>query len=154
MKEIIALIILFICYVSVLICAICDCRSGKNKAKRNGEPVTSEGFRRTVDKLAKYYNVMIALTAIDVMQCLVIYMLNTYYTYNVPMLPLLTLLGGICMCLIEIHSIGENAADKTKKSVQEVGEFVKDIADNKTNVGGLVEVATDFLVGGKEDENK
>ena len=55
-------------YLMVLLAIMADLWSGVRKAKKNGIARSSYGFKRTIDKVARYYNVMLALTVIDVMQ--------------------------------------------------------------------------------------
>lgn len=55
-------------YFLVLAAAAADLASGLRKARRRGETTRSRALRRTVDKLARYYNVLIVLTVVDAMQ--------------------------------------------------------------------------------------
>ena len=55
-------------YVLVLLAVLADLISGVRKAKKRGEATRSKALRRTVDKIARYYNVLFALTVIDAMQ--------------------------------------------------------------------------------------
>ena len=55
-------------YLMVLLAIMADLWSGVRKAKKNGIARSSCGFKRTIDKVERYYNVMLALTVIDVMQ--------------------------------------------------------------------------------------
>ena len=55
-------------YVLVLCAVVADLASGLRKARRRGEARRSKALRRTVEKLATYYNVLAALTVIDAMQ--------------------------------------------------------------------------------------
>ena len=67
-KLVVALWITFGLYLMVLFAIFTDLWSGVRKAKTNGVARSSYGFKRTIDKVARYYNVMLALTVIDVMQ--------------------------------------------------------------------------------------
>jgi len=67
-KIIVTLWITFGIYLMVLLAIMADLWSGVRKAKKNGIARSSYGFKRTVDKIARYYNVMLALTLVDVMQ--------------------------------------------------------------------------------------
>lgn len=57
--------IVFGLYMLVFMVVGADLWSGVRKAKRRGEVRSSYGFKRTVDKLARYYNLLIALTVVD-----------------------------------------------------------------------------------------
>ena len=67
-KIVVTLWITFGIYLMVLLAIMADLWSGVRKAKKNGIARSSYGFKRTVDKIARYYNVMLALTLVDVMQ--------------------------------------------------------------------------------------
>ena len=87
-KLIVLLIILFSLYILILFMIGLDFWSGIRKAKKNNIVRSSYGFRRTVEKIKEYYNAMTALTIIDAMQVSVIWYLETYYQYSIPMFPL------------------------------------------------------------------
>ena len=70
-KIIVTLWITFGLYFLVIIAIIADLWSGVRKAKINGVARSSYGYRRTVDKIARYYNVLMALTVVDAMQNIV-----------------------------------------------------------------------------------
>lgn len=113
-KIITALLLLFGMYVLVLLAVACDLISGVRKAKRAGVVRSSYGFRRTVDKLARYYNLLIAISFVDCLQMAAIWYMEVYYGYKIVMFPFITLLGAIGVCLIEVKSIYEKAEDKVK----------------------------------------
>ena len=58
--------IVFGLYMLVFMVVGADLWSGVRKAKRRGEVRSSYGFKRTVDKLARYYNLLIALSLIHI----------------------------------------------------------------------------------------
>lgn len=65
-------------YVGVLLAVIADLWSGWRKAGKRGEQRTSRALRRTIDKMARYFNALISLTLIDVMVISVVcYLRNT-----------------------------------------------------------------------------
>ena len=55
-------------YVLVLAAVGADMASGISKSRKRGEATRSRSLRRTVDKLARYYNVLVVLTVVDAMQ--------------------------------------------------------------------------------------
>lgn len=59
---------LFGIYMLVLLLIGADLWSGYRKAKQRGEARTSYMLRKTVDKIARYYNALLALTFVDCMQ--------------------------------------------------------------------------------------
>ncbi len=102
---ILALWVILAFYVSDLLLIFSDLWSGLRKAKQRGEMKSSYGLKKTVDKIARYFNMLFAITIIDCIQMAVIYILDNYYGYGIPMLPVLTALGSIFIGVIEVKKI-------------------------------------------------
>lgn len=117
-------------YFLVLAAAAADLASGLHKARRRGETTRSRALRRTVDKLARYYNVLIVLTVVDAMQITAAVFLRTVESYNVPTIPIFTLIGSLGMAFIEVKSIFEKGDDKEKQQLAELVSLLETIADN------------------------
>ena len=144
MEKIIVLIwILFALYILVFFMIGADFWSGIRKAKKNGIVRSSYGFRRTVEKIKEYYNAMIALTIIDAMQVTALWYLETYYKYEIPMFPFVTLVGAIGLCIIEIKSIYEKAEDKQR--FHEAGALLSSIAKHKTDIKEISKSVAEYL---------
>lgn len=143
-KIIVTLWITFGLYFLVIIAIIADLWSGVRKAKINGVARSSYGYRRTVDKIARYYNVLMALTVVDAMQMSSIWYLDTYYSYSkLPMFPFITLIGAIGICMIEIKSIYEKAEDKVR--IENVGALAGKIITNKDDISEIVKSVVEYL---------
>ena len=99
-------------YMCVLLAVLADLWSGWRKAGKRKERRTSRGLRRTVDKIARYFNAMIALTVVDVMIIAGAAYLRSIQGWNVPIFPVCTLLGALALALLEVKSICEKASDK------------------------------------------
>ena len=144
MEKIIVLIwILFALYILVFFMIGADFWSGIRKAKKNNIVRSSYGFRRTVEKIKEYYNAMIALTIIDAMQVTALWYLETYYKYEIPMFPFVTLVGAIGLCIIEIKSIYEKAEDKQR--FHEAGALITSIAKNRTDIEEISKSVAEYL---------
>lgn len=117
-------------YFLVLAAAAADLASGLRKARRRGETTRSRALRRTVDKLARYYNVLIVLTVVDAMQITAAVFLRTVEGYDVPTIPVFTLIGSLGMAFIEVKSIFEKGDDKEKQQLAELVSLLETIADN------------------------
>lgn len=117
-------------YFLVLAAAAADLASGLRKARRHGETTRSRALRRTVDKLARYYNVLIVLTVVDAMQITAAVFLRTVESYDVPTIPIFTLIGSLGMAFIEVKSIFEKGDDKEKQQLAELVSLLETIADN------------------------
>lgn len=117
-------------YFLVPAAAAADLASGLRKARRRGETTRSRALRRTVDKLARYYNVLIVLTVVDAMQITAAVFLRTVEGYDVPTIPIFTLIGSLGMAFIEVKSIFEKGDDKEKQQLAELVSLLETIADN------------------------
>lgn len=142
-KIIVLLWILFAMYILILIMIFVDFWSGIRKAKKNNILRSSYGFRRTVEKIKEYYNAMIALTIIDAMQVTAIWYLETYYKYEIPMFPFVTLVGAIGLSIIELKSIYEKAEDKQR--FHEAGALITNIAKNKSDIEEIAKSVANYL---------
>ena len=60
-----ALLLVIIEYSGVLLAIVADLWSGLRKARLAKIPRTSRALRRTVDKIARYFNTLLALTILD-----------------------------------------------------------------------------------------
>lgn len=149
-KIIVTSWITFGLYFLVLIAISADLWSGVRKAKTNGVARSSYGYRRTVDKISRYYNVLLALTVVDAMQMSSVWYLDTYYQYTkLPMFPFITLIGAIGLCLIEIKSIYEKAEDKVR--IENVANMAGKIITNKDDISEIVKAVVAYM---KEPEVK
>lgn len=138
-------------YIFVLFTVIADLISGIRKAKQRGKLRSSYGFRRTVDKLARYYIPLFALTIVDTMQMIVVGFgyLNGYHGYSIPLLPILTLFGAIGIGIIEVKSILEKAEDKVK--FERVGALAGNIIKNKDDAAAIIAELGKYF---KEQDNE
>lgn len=151
-KIIICLWIVFSLNIEVFLIVAADLWSGLRKAKKNNVVRSSYGFRRTVDKLGRYYNVMFALLVLDAMQITAIWYLETFYFYKIPLFPFMSLLGAIGLSIIEIKSIYEKAEDKQR--FHEAGALITSIAKNRTDIEQIAREVNDYLNTQKKKENE
>ena len=89
-----------------------DLWAGIRKAKQRNEKISSDGWKRTVNKVARYYNALLALVVVDGMQMAGVWYLDNYYGYHIPVFPFITLLGAFGVAAIEVKSIYEKAEEK------------------------------------------
>jgi len=142
-KIIVTLWLAFALYFTVLLAVAADFMSGVRNAKRNGIPRTSKGFRQTVDKLGRYYNVLLAISLVDVMQMASVWYMETYYRWYVPLFPILTLICTVGLCLIEIKSIYENTEDKAK--MKEAAQLFGTLIKNRDDIEKVAEELKTYL---------
>lgn len=106
------LILLSVEYTGVFLAVIADLVSGLRKSRSRGEPCTSWGLRRSVDKLLRYYLALLALTLVDFMAIAAFILLHDSGSLSLPEFPFLTTFGALSLALIEVKSICEKAEDK------------------------------------------
>ncbi len=140
-KDMIIVIwIAFAMYALVFLAVLADLWSGVQKAKKRGKIRTSYGFRRTVEKMLKYYNLLIILSIIDCMQIVCVWYLDTYYSFTIPIVPIITIIGAIGVGLIELKSIYEKADDKELRKITELtGAIVSNRDDLKKVTASIIE---------------
>ncbi len=106
------LLLIIIEYSGVLFAIIADLCSGLHKARINNIPRTSRALRRTIEKIARYFNTLLALTILDGMIIAGVIYLRSTGIASLPIVPIFSLLGAIALTIIEIKSICEKAEEK------------------------------------------
>lgn len=139
--------LMLLCYIIILGLIFCDLRAGIRKAKHRGEFKTSEGYKRTIEKIAKYFNMTFALSLIDVMQLVLLLFLYHFYKVDIIMVPWFTMLALGYVGFVEIKSIWEPANIKEKRQQQ---EYRKVILALIREYGGIEKVM-EALVKEKKD---
>ena len=134
------LLMLTCIYLLVLVVIFLDLWSGIRKARQRGEFRSSYGLRKTVEKIAKYFNMLFVITIIDVIQMLAIYHLNPQVSFRLPTMPILTFLGAIFVGFIELKSIYEKAEDKDKGKYQDAAKLAGKIIADKNAVEALTQL--------------
>lgn len=129
-----------------------DFWAGTRKAKQRGEPLMSDKYKRTVDKVARYYNALLALVVVDCMQMAGIWYLDNYYDYHIPIFPFITLLGAFGVAAIEVKSIYEKAEDKERREMEQVATLVTEIAKHRIESTEIARAVVEFLNKNKEEK--
>lgn len=147
---------LFGIYIEVFIMILADLWSGLRKAKQRGEMRSSYGYKKTIDKIARYYNALIALTVIDIMQMGGVWYLDGFYGWSIPIFPVVTLLGALGISLVEMKSIYEKADQKVRHDYKELAVLVSEIAKHKTDPAEIAQAVVDYMNKGvtKVEETK
>ena len=145
---------LFGIYIEVFIMILADLWSGVRKAKVRGEVRSSYMYKKTIDKIARYYNAMIALTVIDCMQMGGVWYLDGYYSWSVPIFPIVTLLGALGISLVELKSIYEKADEKVKGDYQDVAQLVAEIAKHKADPSEVAAAVVEYMNNKDKEEPK
>ena len=135
---------------------LADLWSGTRKAKQRGEVRSSYMYKKTIDKIARYYNALIALTVIDAMQMGGVWYLDGYYSWSIPIFPVVTLLGALGISLVELKSIYEKADEKVKGDYKEVALLASEIAKHKADPTEIAAAVVEYMNKGliKEDRER
>lgn len=129
-----------------------DFWAGIRKARLRGEVITSNGWQRTVQKIGRYYNMLLALFLMDGMQIIGLWYLNNYAEWQWPLFPWFTFAGAFFVGIIEVKSIMEPACDKEKKELRQVAHLADEIARHRTSPEEIAQAIVQYL--GKSDTNK
>ncbi len=111
--------IMLLAYVIILGLIFCDLSAGVRKAKKRNEYRDSAGYKRTIEKIAKYFNMTFAMSIIDAFQVTIIWYLFRFYDIDLIMIPWFTLFALGYVAWVEIHSIWEPADIKEKRQQRE-----------------------------------
>ncbi len=147
---IIAGTIVLLLYVVTLGLIFLDLWAGVRKAKQRGEMRTSEAYKRTIEKVSKYFNMLFAMTLVDCVQIALLFFLYREYGYDIPMLPVFSFLGTGYIAFVEVTSIMEPSNVKEKKQQEDFVRLVtKLVAENKDFKDKILDVMKN---GGVSDE--
>ena len=113
------IIIICACYVVVFFAILSDLCSGIRKALKAGTYSGSFGLRETVGKLAKYYNVLVAVSLLDILSLLTVGSLQIQGMLKaIPLFPFFTMAVAGYLTFIEFTSVFESLEDKEKARVR------------------------------------
>lgn len=107
----------------VLAAMIIDLAAGLYKAKQRGELRTSEALRRTLSKFISYEGGLMIATMAD----LFVHFCKFYQLIGLNLLlgvPVVSLLVGLFLLVVEFMSVREKADQKTKKQQEKVAELL------------------------------
>lgn len=120
-----------ICVVTMILVIVAmavDLASGVHKAKMRGEARTSYGLSRTFTKFLIYEGMLIICACIDILIHFVVFMT----TDEVYLVPVVTCIIGIVLCVCEGWSVYEKAEDKQRRKLAEVATAAAALADKDT----------------------
>lgn len=122
-----------------------DFWAGIRKAHQRGEKIRSDKMQRTLQKLSRYYNAILAMLVVDAIQISAFTFLHIYNGWSLWTLPVFTLLGVGFAAAVEIKSILEPADAKEAKEMREVTELAKAIAEHKSDPKEVAEAIAEYL---------
>lgn len=130
-----------------------DYWAGIRKAKKRGERIRSDKMKRTVDKVARYYNAILAMVMLDLIQIGAFIFLWRFNGWNCYTFPIFTLIGVLFIAAIEVKSIMEPADEKESREMKEVTELAKAIAEHKSDPKEIAEAIAGYLNEDKEKKD-
>lgn len=146
--------LMLLCYIIILGLIFCDLQAGIRKAKKRGEVRTSDGYKRTIAKIAQYFNMTFALSLIDVAQLCMLLFLYHFYQRDIIMIPWFTLLALGYVGFVEVKSIWEPADIKEKKQQQDYRRAIMALIREYGGIDKVIEVIMeDQKKEGKEEQS-
>lgn len=145
-------VIEFLLYILVLIAILADLWAGLRKAKQQGVIRSSYGFRRTIDKIVKYYNAMLIFGVIDAMQIMCLLYLEKYYSFTIPTFPFISLGGAMGCAIIEVKSIYEKNPQKSQ--VDGAINLLRNILLSHGDVGKVTEDLKAFITEAEQNDKQ
>lgn len=122
-----------------------DFWAGIRKARARKERIRSDKMKRTVQKVARYYNAILAMVLMDAVQIAGFVFLHIFNNWTLFTFPLFTLIAVLFIAAIEIKSICEPASEKERREVADVAELAKQIAAHGTDATQLARDIADYL---------
>lgn len=143
------LIVLLFVTVGLLITPLCfialDYWSGIRKAKKRGVEIRSDKMKRTVDKVAKYYNAILAMVVLDCIQITAFLFLHIYNGWSAYTFPLFSMVAVLFVAAVEIKSIIEPADAKERRDLNEVTQLAKAIAEHRNEPKEIADAIINYL---------
>lgn len=122
-----------------------DFWAGIRKSHKRGIEIYSNKMKRTVDKIARYYNAILAMMVLDAIQIGAFLFLWKFNDWNLYTFPLFTLIAVLFVAAIEIKSIVEPADAKEWHELQEVTQLAQAIASHKDDPKQLAKDIAEYL---------
>lgn len=122
-----------------------DFWAGIRKSKKRGIRINSDKMKRTVYKVSKYYNTILAMMVVDIIQMMAFIFLWKFNRWDLYTFPIFTLAAVIFVGAIEIKSIVEPADAKEEREFKEVTELAKAIAEHKSDPKEIAEAIAEYL---------
>lgn len=122
-----------------------DFWAGIRKARARRERIRSDKMKRTVKKVARYYNAILAMVLMDAVQIAGFVFLHIFNHWTLFTFPIFTLLAVLFIAAIEIKSICEPASEKERREVADVAELARQIASHGTDATQIAREIAEYL---------
>jgi len=117
---------------------VMDAVYGWRKASERGEAKTSYLFSRSINKFVLYEGVLFICAGMDT---LIHFVWAQFNTSTVHCVPLITILGAVVLCVVEIWSMHEKAEEKTRHNLTHAMQVVADVMSKEQ----VVEIAKHII---------
>ena len=122
-----------------------DFWAGIRKARARKERIRRDKMKRTVQKVARYYNAILAMVLMDAVQIAGFVFLHIFNHWTLFTFPIFTLIAVLFIAAIEIKSICEPASEKERREVADVAELARQIASHGTDATQLARDIAEYL---------
>ena len=123
-----------------------DFWAGIRKAKKRGDVIRSDKMKRTMDKVSRYYNAILAMLVVDGIQMSAFVFMYLYFGWaNAYTFPVFTMLATLFVAAVEIKSIYEPADAKEKQELKDAQALAVAIASHKDDVKEIAEAIAEYL---------
>lgn len=131
-----------------------DFWAGIRKAHKRGVEIRSNKMKRTIDKVARYYNAILALVIVDIMQITAIVFLHVFCGWTAFTFPFFTLVAVGFVAAIETKSILEPADAKERRDMAEVTALATAITQHRNDPSEIAEAIANYLKDNSNEFNK
>lgn len=122
-----------------------DFWAGIRKAHVRKEEIRSDKMQRTMRKVSRYYNAILAMLVVDAIQISGFVFLHIFNGWTLYTFPVFTLLAVLFAAAIEIKSIIEPADAKEQKERKEVMELATALAEHRQDPKEIAEAIAEYL---------
>lgn len=122
-----------------------DFWAGIRKAKERGDKIMSDKMQRTLQKMSRYYNAILAMMLVDCVHIAAFIFMHLYNGWTLYMFPLFTMLAVSFVAAVEIKSILEPANAKEGKELREVAALAKALLEHRQNPEELAKAVAEYL---------
>lgn len=131
--------IILVFYGIVLAMIFADLLAGVRKAKAAGKYISSKGLRRTVDKVCRYYNMMLLFTLVDIVLIVSVQHYNDTCGGTLPMFPIFTLIATLLAAMMEGRSIYESLDRKTRAAAEDAAGVVAYLIKHRDDIDTIMD---------------
>lgn len=122
-----------------------DFWAGIRKARKRGERIMSNKMKRTMDKVSRYYNAILAMLVVDLIQMSAFVFLYLFFGWKAYTFPVFTMVAVMFVAAVEIKSIYEPADAKENKQIRDAMQLAAEIAKHRADAAEIAEAIASYL---------